>query len=96
MTAGPTISTSGAISVPSPTHTPSATWKPGMSSVDHLVEHVLVGAEVGVQRADVLPVALGDRAVERPAVGQELREDLGREVDRAVGLDESKISGSST
>ena len=32
MNAGPIVSTSGAISVPSPTQTPSATWNPGMSS----------------------------------------------------------------
>ena len=56
--------------------------------VDHLVEDVLVGAEVGVHRAHVLPVAMGHRAVERPAVLQELREDVGREVDWSAGLDE--------
>ena len=63
MTAGPTTWASGcdlgALAEP---HA-SAIWKPGDVDRDALVEHVLVGAEVGIERADVLPVALGDRAV---------------------------------
>ena len=46
-----------------------------------------MGREVALERADVLPVALGDRAEERLAVGEERGEHLGGEVDRAVGLD---------
>ena len=44
MTAGPTTWASGETSAPSPSHTPSEMRKPGMSSSDALVEHVLVGA----------------------------------------------------
>ncbi len=51
------------------------------------VEDVLVGPHVGLEGADVLPVALGDRAVDRQVLGQQLGEHLAREVDRTVGRD---------
>ena len=73
---------SGWTSAPSPSHTPSPSSKPGMSTCDLAVEDVLVGPHVGLERADVLPVALGDGAVERLAVVEQLREDLAGEVDR--------------
>ena len=87
MTAEPSILASGWISAPSPSHTPSLSSKPGIVDLDLAVEHVLVGRHVGLERADVLPVALGDRAEQRQALGEQLREHLAGEVDRPVGLD---------
>ena len=49
--------------------------------VDAPVEHVGVGAAVGLERADVLPVALGDVAVQRVAVLEQRREHVAGEVD---------------
>ena len=55
--------------------------------LDLAVEDVLVGPDVGVEGADVLPVALGHAAEERLAVVEERREDLAGEVDGPVGRD---------
>ena len=60
----------------------------GDVELDLAVEHVLVGPHVGLERADVLPVALGHGAEERLAGGEQRGEDLAREVDRPAGLDE--------
>ena len=49
--------------------------------LDLAVQDVLVGAEVGLEGADVLPVAVGHVAVEPLAGGQGGRERLAREVD---------------
>ncbi|CAB4808815.1 unannotated protein [freshwater metagenome] len=57
------------------------------SKLNHLVEHVGVGAQVRLERADVLPVAGGHGTVERPPVGQQCREHLAAEVHRATRLD---------
>ena len=54
---------------------------------DAPVEDVHVGAEVGVERADVLPVAVRDRPDEDLPVGKEPREDITREVDLLVAVD---------
>jgi hypothetical protein len=59
-----------------------AELEPGDVDRDLAVEDVLVGREVGLERADVLPVALGDGAEERLARGEERGEDLAGEVDR--------------
>ena len=50
-------------------------------------QHVDVGPAVGVQAADVLPVALRDVAVQRGAGGQQCREDVAGPVDRPAALD---------
>ena len=55
--------------------------------VDRAVENVGVGRDVGLERADVLPVALTDRAVERLLVAKQRREDFAGEVDGHVGCD---------
>ena len=45
------------------------------------VERVAVRTDVGLERADVFPVAVDDRAVERLAFLEQLREHVGGEVD---------------
>ena len=67
ITAEPSILASGWTSAPSPSQTPVAQLEAGHVDLDLAVEHVLVGRHVGLERADVLPVALGDRAEQRPA-----------------------------
>ena len=66
---------------------PVAQLEAGHLDLDLAVQHVLVGRHVGLERADVLPVALGDRPEQREALLEELREHLAGEVDRPVGLD---------
>ena len=61
--------------------------EPGDVEADAAVEHVHVGAEVGVERADVLPVPGGDRADEGLAVRQQAGEHVAGEVDRLVPVD---------
>ena len=51
------------------------------------VEDVLVGTEVRLERADVLPVALADAAEDRRLGLEQRREHLRGEVDGATGLD---------
>ncbi len=48
------------------------------------LQDVLVGVAVCLQAADVLPVAVGHPGVERGAHREQLREDVGGEVDRAA------------
>jgi hypothetical protein len=61
-------------------------------STSTAVEDVLVGAQVGLEGADVLPVALGDRAVQgRPSRAG--GEHLAREVDRPTLGDEVEDVG---
>ena len=67
-----------------------------MSTSTLPVEDVLVRLQVGLERADVLPVAIGDEAVERLAVLQQGGKDLGGEVDRPPGSIASRTLGSST
>ena len=52
-------------STPSPSHTPSPSWKPGDLDAHPAVEDVLVRAAVRLERADVLPVAVDHVAVQR-------------------------------
>ncbi len=54
---------------------------------DLAVEHVAVGGEVLAEAADVLPVPLGDRAVERLAELEQLGEQLLAEVVGLAGRD---------
>ena len=61
-----------------------------------LVEGVEVRLPELVEVADVLPVAVEDVAVERPAHLQQQREQLLREVVRAVVRDVAQASGSTT
>ena len=49
------------------------------------VEDVLVGAHIGLESADVLPVALGDVPEQGPSVVEERGEDVGREVHDLTG-----------
>ena len=51
--------------------------------LDPAVQDVLVGPGIGLQRADILPVALGHIAIEQMAFGRQPRENIGREVDLA-------------
>ena len=81
MTAGPSTLASGSISAPSPSHTPFEA-EAGDVDLDLAVEHVLVGLDVGLEGADVLPVALGHVAEERLAGLEQGGEHVGREVDR--------------
>ena len=55
--------------------------------VDLAVEHVGLRLQVALVGADVLPVALGDVAVDRLALLQQLREDVAGPVDGLVGVD---------
>ena len=55
--------------------------------VDLALQDVRLGLHVALVRADVLPVALGDVAVDRLALLHQLREDVAGPVDRHVGLD---------
>ena len=66
---------------------PVAQLEAGHLDLDLAVQHVLVGRHVGLEGADVLPVALGDRPEQRQALVEELREHLAGEVHRPVGLD---------
>ena len=68
----------------------------GGLDVDRAREHVEVALQVLGQRADVVPVGVGDVDAERDVVLEQRREDVEREVD-LLGVGEvSKISGSST
>ena len=58
-----------------------------MLDVDLALEHVGLGLHIALVRADVLPVALGDVAVDRLAFLHQLREDVAGPVDGGVGLD---------
>ena len=60
---------------------------------DALVERVEVRLPVLVEVADVLPVAVGDVAVERPAHLEQEREELLREVERPVVRDVTEHLG---
>src|SRR5205823_10411869 len=62
--------------------------EPGDVDVDLAVEHVVVSADVRVERAHILPIALGDGAEEGLALLEQLWEHLGREVDRLAAGDE--------
>ena len=55
--------------------------------VDLALEHVGLRLHIALVRTDVLPVALGDIAVDRLAFLHELREDVAGPVDGDVGLD---------
>jgi hypothetical protein len=57
------------------------------ADLDLPVEDVLVGLVVGLERADVLPVAVGHVPEQRLGVVEQLREDLAREVDAGAFLD---------
>ena len=61
--------------------------------LDLAVEHVGVRAEVRLERADVLPVAVGDVAVERAAVVEHRGEHVAREVDDLALGDEVEDLG---
>ena len=64
-----------------------------MSTFTLLVEHVLVGADVRAELADVLPVALGHVAVQRVASFEQRREHVAREVDHLALGDEVEHLG---
>ena len=61
---------------------PRAELEPVDVHLHPLVEDVLMGLEVGLEGAHVLPVAVGDIPEQRLARGQRRREGLGGEVDR--------------
>src|SRR5262249_11301921 len=73
----------GALSEPDPL--PDA--EPLDVHVDTAVEDVLVGTEVGLERADVLPVAVDDGADHRQLLLQDGREHVAGEVDHLAGTD---------
>ena len=54
--------------------------KPLDVDVDLAIQDVLMGAEVGLERADVFPVPVGHVAIQALAGGQSGRERIGREV----------------
>src|SRR5262249_32515228 len=85
MQTGPFSSASGSTSPPSPPH-PRARreLEPGDVDLDLAVEHVGLGLEVGLERADVLPVAVGHVAVDRGAALQEPGEHVVRPVHRLL------------
>ena len=87
MNAGPSTPSTSSISTPSPIHTSPRIFRPGMFSAHLLVERVEVRLAVLVEVADVLPVAVADVAVDRPAHLEQQREELLREVVRPVGRD---------
>ena len=68
----------------------------GELQLDRAVERVEVGLPVLVEVADVLPVALGDVAVDRLAAVQQVGEELLGEVVRLPGGTARSTSGSST
>ena len=74
--------TLGSISAPLPTQMPGPQREPVDVDLDLAVEDVLVGAQVGLQGPDVLPVAVGHVPVEVLAGGQCGRERLAGEVHR--------------
>ena len=55
--------------------------------MDVAVKDVLVGPDVGLERADVLPVAVDHRAEQRLVGVEHGREDIAREVDHLAGRD---------
>ena len=61
--------------------------EPGDVGVDLAVEHVRLRLEVGLERADVLPVLVGHVAEDRGAALQQLGEHVVRPVDRLLGRD---------
>ena len=61
--------------------------------VHALVKHVLVGSEIRLERADVLPVAVDDGADQRKLLLEHGREDVAGEVDDLVGADEVEDAG---
>ncbi len=72
---------------------PLADAEPVDVDVHPLVEHVLVGPEVRLERPDVLPVAVDDRADQRQLLLEHGREDVTGEVDDLVGVDEVEDAG---
>ena len=87
MNAGPSTSSRSSISTPSPIQMFPRSRMPGMSSSTCAVERVEVRLPVLVEVADVLPVAVADHPVQRPAHLEQQREELLREVVRPVGRD---------
>ena len=87
MNAGPSTPSTSSISTPSPTQTSPRIFRPSIVERDLLVERVEVRLPVLVEVADVLPVAVADVAVDRPAHLEQQREELLREVERPVGGD---------
>ena len=67
MTAGPSMTTLGSISAPLPSHTRGPELEAVDVHLDLLVQDVLVGLEVGLEGAHVLPVAVGHVAEQRPS-----------------------------
>ena len=87
MNAGPSTPSTSSISTPSPIQTSPRILSPGIVQAHLLVERVEVRLPVLVEVADVLPVAVADVAVDRPAHLEQQREELLREVVRPVGRD---------
>ena len=82
ITAGPDHGGVGVDLGPLPHVDAVAHLEAGDLDVDAAVEDVLVRGQVALEGADVLPVALGDGAVERLARVEQGREHLRGEVDR--------------
>ena len=85
---GPSTSASGEMSEPSPGPHAVAQLEAGDLEVDPSDEDVLVRGAVGLERADVFPVAVDDRAEERQAAVEHRREHVAREVDDLAFGDE--------
>ena len=88
--------TVGSISAPLPSHTPGPELEPADCNLDVLVEDVLVGLQIGLEGAHVLPVAVGHVSEQGLAGGECLgNESLEKSTAWPSGM-KSKISGSST
>ncbi len=87
MNAGPSTPSTSSISTPSPIQTSPRIFSPETLQAHLLVERVEVRLPVLVDVPDVLPVALADVAVDRPAHLEQQREELLREVVGPVGRD---------
>ena len=72
---------------PLPQPDPGPDLEPAQVDLDLAVEDVLVGSLVGLQAADVLPVAVGHEAEQRRALGEQLGEHVGGEVGRLAVRD---------
>ena len=81
------------MSTSSLTQTLPRSWRPGNVEVDAAVERVEVRLAELLEVADVLPVAVEHVAVDRPAHLEQEREQLLREVVRAVGRDVAQHLG---
>ena len=93
MIAGPSMRASGSTSAPFAEPDVLAEPEPVDLEVDLALEDVLVRAQVRLERADVLPVAVGDVAEQRLAPLQDRREHVTGEVDDLALRDEVEHLG---